>query len=197
MNHAKAFEIANNLVMRMRSVCERVEIGGSIRRGKADVKDIEIVAIPFFQTDMFGGSLLSHSLDVFPWERDGVLEKSGHKYKKVALNAGINLDVFIVTPPAQWGVQMVIRTGPSDFSHWIVTKRSMGGALPDYYFVKDGSIWDGRDGSKFNTPEEKDFFRLCGLKLIEPALREAKWTKTPSALSGISPKSNADLEEKR
>ncbi len=177
MKHADAFLIANDLLLRLRPLCERVEIGGSIRRGKADVKDIEIVAVPNFQTDMFGGTLLNHSLDIFPWEHEGAVEKNGHKYKKVALNAGINLDVFIVTPPAQWGVQMVIRTGPSDFSHWIVTKKSLGGALPDAYFVKDGSIWDGRDGSKFNTPEEKDFFRLCGLKWMEPALREAKWGK--------------------
>lgn len=72
---------------------------------------------------------------------------------------------------------MVIRTGPADFSQWMVTKKSLGGALPDHYFVKDGAVWDGRDGSKFNLPEEKDFFRLCEMKWIEPGQRVARWKR--------------------
>jgi len=177
MNHTDAFRIAKNILETLRPICERIEIAGSIRRQKAEVKDIEIVAVPMFQTDMFGGNLLDHSLDAFDWKQMGELTLNGHKQKKILLGSDIALDLFIVTPPAQWGVQYVIRTGPKDFSTWMVTKKINGGALPDSYFVKDGAVWDGSDGSKFNLPEEKDFFRLCGLNWTEPALREARWTK--------------------
>jgi len=177
MEHGAAFFIADELLRTLRPSCERIEIAGSIRRAKKEVKDIELIAIPLFMPDLFGETLLDHSLDVFDWASVGDLKAGGHKMKKVALHAGINLDLFIVTPPAQWGVQMVIRTGPAEFSQWMVTKKSIGGALPDHCFVKDGAVWDGRDGSKFNLPEEKDFFRLCGLNWLEPALREARWKR--------------------
>jgi len=177
MNHADAFLIADEAIRVLRPSCERIEMAGSLVRGKAEVKDIEIIAIPKFMPDMFGETLLDHSLDVFDYLSIGVLIEGKHKMKKIDLHSGIRLDLFIVTPPAQWGVQKVIRTGPADFSKWMVTKRIFGGALPNHLFVKDGAVWDGRDGSKFNLPEEKDFFRLCEMKWIEPGLREARWKR--------------------
>lgn len=41
-----AKQLAELLVSKMRDYCERVEIAGSIKRGKAEVKDIELVVIP-------------------------------------------------------------------------------------------------------------------------------------------------------
>lgn len=177
MEHGAAFFIADELLRTLRSSCERIEIAGSIRRAKKDVKDIELIAIPLFMPDLLGETLLDHSLDVFNWASVGVLVEGKHKMKKIDLHSGIRLDLFIVTPPAQWGVQMVIRTGPADFSQWMVTKKSLGGALPDHYFVKDGAVWDGVDGGKFHLPEEKDFFRLCEMKWIEPGQRVARWKR--------------------
>jgi DNA polymerase/3'-5' exonuclease PolX len=113
------------------------------------------------------------------------LRASGDKYKKIWLKKeNIQIDLFLVTPPAEWGVQSVIRTGPSDFSHWMVTRKSRGGALPDNYIVADGAVGirtrsdkgDGRQGI-ISTPEEIDFFSLCGMDWIEPSQRVARWTK--------------------
>lgn len=41
-----AQRLAEQLLSELAPVCERVELAGSIRRGKASVKDIELVAIP-------------------------------------------------------------------------------------------------------------------------------------------------------
>ena len=46
MKLAQAENLARRVVETMAPYCERVEIAGSIRRGKAEPKDIEIVAIP-------------------------------------------------------------------------------------------------------------------------------------------------------
>lgn len=46
MRLAQAKTIAEEIVSTIEPYCERVLIAGSIRRGKADVKDIEIVAVP-------------------------------------------------------------------------------------------------------------------------------------------------------
>jgi DNA polymerase/3'-5' exonuclease PolX len=118
-------------------------------------------------------------------EQAGVcfIRAGGEKYKKLwMLQENIQVDLFLVTPPAQWGVQSVIRTGPSDFSHWMVTRKSRGGALPDEYIVADGAVGqrvrgdkgDGRQGV-IPMPEEVDFFRLCGLDWIMPKERLARW----------------------
>jgi len=44
--NADARAAANKLVALIRDKCERVEVAGSIRRGKAEVKDAELVVIP-------------------------------------------------------------------------------------------------------------------------------------------------------
>ena len=89
----------------------------------------------------------------------------GPRYKRL-LYQGVPLDLFSVLPPAQWGVIMVIRTGPAQFSHRIVTPKRYGGLLPSHLRVKDGAVWHGEE--MVPTPEEADFLRLLGLEWVEP-----------------------------
>lgn len=46
MKHTEAYQIATRIKAELQPHCERIEIAGSIRRNKPEVKDIEIVAIP-------------------------------------------------------------------------------------------------------------------------------------------------------
>jgi len=182
MRHGMALRIAETWLEMFRPCCERIEIAGSLRRGKSEVKDIEIVALPKLQTvsDLFGERLgeLNALEDCVQGYRDEFeLVKNGPKYKKLMLPEGIALDLFIVTPPAQWGVQFVIRTGPSEFSHWMVTKKLLGGALPDAYYVDHGSLWNAITREPIATPEEQDYFALCGLPWLEPAQRAPRWKR--------------------
>lgn len=158
--------LARTLIEQLAPYCERIEAAGSVRRMKPEIGDIELVAIPKMQLDMFGGTTQDHSLDAVAWAGMGRCMKSGHKYKQVELHAGINLDLFIVTPPAQWGVIFTIRTGPAEFSHRIVTTKAHGGLLPSNFSVREGAVWNSKE--MFSTPEEVDFFRLIGLQYIEP-----------------------------
>lgn len=179
MEHTKALKIANGLVADFSPYCERVAIAGSVRRNKPEVKDIEIVAIPKLVPDQIG---MFTGFD-FPDEPAplrsalddalvgiGRFIKNGERYKQIVLNDGINLDLFLVLPPAQFGVIYVIRTGPSDFSHWIVTPRKHGGALPSNAQVKDGVVW--QCGKALEMPEERDFLEFLGLGWIEPCDRK-------------------------
>lgn len=59
MNFTEALPLAQSLAQSMRPFCERVEIAGSIRRKKPSVKDIEIVAIPKWETQPCVGDLFS------------------------------------------------------------------------------------------------------------------------------------------
>lgn len=210
MKHADALRIAQELVERLRPACTRIEIAGSVRRGKPDVKDIEIVAVPdltFPPVDrpVFGQpapKIYATKLDklLAQFHDEGWLkrEKIGPKYKKVLIDpqkfgielggdsmfGGISLDLFLVTPPAEWGVLMAIRTGPADFSHWCVTRQRNGGVMPNTHRCQDGAVWLGATEEKHPDPstklsmsEEIDFLKFLGLEWIEPGEREARWMK--------------------
>lgn len=197
MEHTKAVNIAESMMNYLRPACERIEIAGSIRRGKTEVKDIEIVVIPDLspvpraRAEFGKPAPMIHKtkLDAFLYElvkQDKIfMQKDGERYKKFIIkDHAIAVDLFIVLPPAQWGVQFTIRTGPADFSHWIVTRKKHGGALPNLHRVQDGAVWEGEHEEKsldgqvlvgFET--EVDFLNFLGLGWIEPGEREAHWSK--------------------
>lgn len=197
MKHDVALAVGQSLVDHLRPAFTRVEIAGSIRRNKPEVKDIEIVAVPDLSplprpVPVFGQpvpkwhkSILDRMLAEME-ERNAIrFEKNGERYKKLYLKyAGIYVDLFLVVPPAAWGVQLTIRTGPADFSHWIVSRQKMGGGLPNGYRVQAGAVWEGEretksleDQVRVGFEEEADFLSWLGLGWLEPGERVAKWTR--------------------
>ncbi len=46
MKYSVALQYANEIVGLLSSSCERIEIGGGIRRGKPEPHDIEIILVP-------------------------------------------------------------------------------------------------------------------------------------------------------
>lgn len=177
MKHAEALRIAKSLIEFLGADCLRVEVAGSVRRGKAEVKDIELVAIPktLETKDMFGLPVIVSALDQVSWSLVGDLALSGARQKKILLYEGITLDLFIVLPPAQWGVIYTIRTGPAEFSQWCVTPRRKGGALPSDSRVSEGRVL--RYGEPLTMAEEIDFLTYLGLGWIEPEERVAGWKR--------------------
>lgn len=209
MKYDVAFRVAEALVDHLRPTCERIEVKGSVSRFKPEVKDVEILVVPDLTPVPramleFGKPippLYKTQLDKLLAEMahdDAIrLDQSGPRKKTFYLKyAGISVDLFICIPPSQWGVQAVIRTGPSDFSHWCVTSKRSGGALPVGYFIKHQVVWieseiDKQDmpedadiaielltdTNHLSMPEEIDFLNFLELGWIEPKERVARWAK--------------------
>ncbi len=208
LTHANA--IACWLVDQLRPACGRIEIAGSVRRKKPEVKDIEIVAMPdltpprveFGQKKIFRTQLDAVLNQLFEDKHIG-FEMSGDKFKKLNLyrpgdwNPLIQVDLFLCTPPSQWGVLYTIRTGPAalenNFSKWVVTQKHKGGGLPDGHFVKHNVVWIEsqigeedvprdpvkaakvmNDQNHVPMPEEIDFLNFLGLGWIDPDKRLVK-----------------------
>jgi len=188
MKLQEAKKVATNIGNLIFPYCSRLEIAGSIIRGKDDVGDIEMVARPKMKPvyDLFGEKVGEHSLlnDRAVFEVFGNVIKAGPRYVQVETTWGINLDLFIVLPPARWGVIMAIRTGPADFSKWIVTNRSKGGALPNGWKVADGRVWDGQVELGMKFEEELEFLKWLDLGWIEPKDRVAMWGRFPRTYLG-------------
>lgn len=190
VNLKEALHEANMLVRLLRPACERIDIAGSICRSKAMIKDIEIVAQPLMipdSTRLFEdeqvSALTKHiarltAADDSELTYDPELRRDGPKYKRLLwgqrkpVAQTIAVDLFIVVPPATWGVIKAVRTGPADFSQLLVTTRSRGGACPGHLHVRDGALWDGNE--QVDTPEESDFFAALDVPAWSPESRTAE-----------------------
>lgn len=210
MNLADARYIAEDLRSAIEPGCVSgmTEIVGSVRRKRVDVHDIEILGVPILRAPRpeFGNPVVFLTIvDKLLYE----LVKGGRLYQPVqngpkkktfpinleaynlqSLNE-FHFELYLVTPPAQWGVLSVIRTGPAKqedhFSKWCVTNRNSGGLLPDGYLVKHGAVWsmdqvdhrrEPRPGEiPLEMPDEQSFFNFLGIGFIEPQERHARWRR--------------------
>jgi DNA polymerase/3'-5' exonuclease PolX len=184
---ATAHQVADRLVGRLERSCEKIQIAGSLRRRRPVVHDIEIVAQPLLYEipNLLGQgyalrSKLNDALDELIEER--VLRffpgaKNGERMKQFLVEpSGIKVDLFIVLPPAQWGAILAIRTGPSHYSHWLVTPRIKGGGLPSYYRMEHGALWQGN--RLIETPTEESFFAAMEIDpMPAPESREPAWRR--------------------
>jgi DNA polymerase/3'-5' exonuclease PolX len=176
MKLEQARKIAESLRSDLEPYCERIEIGGSIRRRKLEVKDIELVVIPKFgdfptgQMSLDGDPLTSYENLLFEHiaanREEYRIIKMGVKYAQIH-KSSMMIDVFTATPET-WGYIFLLRTGPAEFSKWVVTELKKRG-----YTLKRGAVWatDSLGLLQCDTPSERDVFRMLGIDWIEPEYR--------------------------
>jgi DNA polymerase/3'-5' exonuclease PolX len=167
--------------------CERIAVAGSVRRERPDIGDIEIVVAPLFELEpeglwgepatidrlasrlgelAFEGLLLPRLVTVT--RKDGSVESQqrvGHRYQALAYR-GFPVDLFIVRPPASFGVIFTIRTGPADWSQRLVTD-----CQRRFNRVENGQLL--HFGKPVDCPDERDFLLAIGQPWVEPADRAA------------------------
>lgn len=164
MKLSQARNIAEKLVYQLAPACSKIEIAGSIRREREDVKDIEIVCLP--KLVQSGGDLF----DLLPptLVRSQAFIKAAYnlgqilgggtsdRYMKVLITdtfSKINLDLFI---PEEYDYirQLAIRTGSSEYSHtkiavawnrkgWVGTANGLRLFLECIDINKERSFQDG------------------------------------------------------
>ena len=189
MDLQQARSLADALAEALRPGCERISVAGSVRRGKPEPHDLEIVAIPkstFVPTGNLFGEMSELELDHFTpalsdllrsgrWEFDPLIKRNGPRYKRLReVQTGMCCDLFLATP-AGWGGALAIRTGPAEFSQGLVTL-----ALRQGKHVADGYLIHGHPRTEGGSPKgsrcplilptltEEAFFSALGLQWCEP-----------------------------
>lgn len=167
----EAYAIARDVAQELRPHALRVKAVGSLRRRRPTVGDIEFLVEPAVEVaDLFG------TLTPVVAPIRAVLEQLGRWVKgadrmmqvsDLLGRPGLTCEVYLVHPPAQWGSQLAIRTGPSDLGKLAVT-------LMHHHGLREqrGHVIEVRTGNVLPTPTEEDFFRLAGLPCWPPAKRD-------------------------
>lgn len=165
-------ELALQVVEMLRPYCARIEIGGSIRRGKKDPKDAEIIVIP--------GDGLHDYLDLMVEEKQ--IEKGsawGEKQRKF-LYRDLKIDLYMGNEE-NWGALFWLRTGPGDAgrevmkwlgqNRWPIRFQEMR-----VWYAKDwqydGKAWTSETKIPLRIASEDDVFTLLGMPFIPPDQRD-------------------------
>lgn len=176
-----AKRVAQAIVTELAPDCERIAVAGSVRRGKGNPKDIEIVYIPrvserqigFFpdmveevdEFDLALDRLLARGVLL----RDDRVKRWGEKYKRaIHVGSGMVIELFAAREDT-WGYIYALRTGPADWNRKLVTRRDQGGMLPKPLMLVAGNVL--RYGQFTPVPDEATFFGLFGMPCWPPEER--------------------------
>lgn len=179
--------VANLIIEKFQpeKTCHQIEIAGSIRRKRSTIGDIEIVAQPkqiVLQRGLFDNSVKYRTETKLDKQIAKLFDagfftgyvKNGPRYKQIWVEDRIKLDLFLVLPPAQFGMIMLIRTGSVNYSHQFVTRVKRGG----WYKCQDGALYrrvslqNNNSWKHVATPTEQSVYDALGWTWIPPAERD-------------------------
>ncbi len=170
----KAWPFAQELLEYLGKVpgVRAVEVGGSLRRMRATVGDIDILA----------AAKDSHNvMEAFVSRKDvaRVLGK-GETKSSVEFTHGLRAQLW-VHPPEHWGTALVYATGSKDHN---VRLREY--ALKKGFSLSEHSL-ARKDGSEVTCEHEEDVYKTLDLPFIPPELREDRG-EVQAAIKGTLPK---------
>jgi len=169
--------IAATIVADLAPVCMRIEVAGSVRRGKDVVGDIELVVIPRYEpTGLFGDRTTNalwthlHASDAYRFLKG---DNPDGRYYQLALSThdDLQVDLFLARPD-NWGLTLLVRTGSAAFSTSILARwKKIQGIGWEQPGSVDGRLVD-RTGRAIPTPEEDTVFALVGMRPVDPTHRK-------------------------
>jgi DNA polymerase (family 10) len=162
----RARPLAEKIADIVREHCERVEIAGSIRRGRPYCGDIDLVCLP-----KAGG----REAIIERCQRTCLLHKLGEQYVVFTLKNGFQLDLWFAhggggdmfaPEPSNFGVLLLARTGSAMHNVWIAQHAQ----AQRLHFNPHKGVLRGRE--VVASIEEQDIFTALGLDFIAPERRE-------------------------
>ena len=160
--------------------CEVISVGGSYRREKPLVGDLEIVFVPkvISEPDGLFDSIRVSLADkmIESWLATGVIKKrlaatsrfsswgplNKHAHHVVS---GIGVDFFAEPDIRDWGRTLAVRTGPAEFNVRLMATAPRHGLNAHAYGPALDRIGNGE---RVFAATEREFIELCGLPYQEP-----------------------------
>ncbi len=140
----EAVKMALELQTELDKICNKATVAGSIRRGKEEIGDIDIVVIP-------------KNLDTFYDDVKKIIEfEYGAKKKVFGMYHGRPINIFI-TNEESWGAQLMTATGPA---HYNIRKRSL--VKKRGYLLNEYGLFDRESNEYIVGATEKEIYEFLG-----------------------------------
>jgi DNA polymerase (family 10) len=157
-DYAPTLEKARELVSLIEPFCYRIQIAGSLRRRKRQVRDIDLVVI--WKAAGLGLAGV--------WQQNKArmtIPKGGSKIIRFTWEF-VPVQISVATEEA-WPMILLIRTGSANFNKFLATL-----ALRRGMKLKASGYLIGKDLNEIDLECEQDIFAALGLKFREPQQRE-------------------------
>ena len=203
---AEAQALADELVDLLAPSCHALAVAGSVRRERETIGDLELVARPVMRTTQAGlfgagprasdlwaavdelvrmpGNGLQRHPDIVTAAGRPRSAPWGERYRKL-LWLGRPVDLFTADGDS-WGAQLLIRTGPPEYSQaWVEALRGVG------LQMRGGWVRSLETDEIVPVPDEETAHALVGWPFVLPPGREAwrgsrDWSKRPLQEPGMS-----------
>jgi DNA polymerase/3'-5' exonuclease PolX len=182
MNLPTAQHYAAKISEWLSDVCHRIEIAGSIRRGRPVCNDVDLVCIPKIheEKDMLGAITKRYSLvheflaeyaraypDRCRW-KTGLSNPNGKQF--IVQLHKCQLDLWMASPE-NFGTRLLCRTGSMEHNLWLAQRaQAMGGKWESYDGVRLGL-------KRFPAETEEQVYNALDLPFIEPKDREIEFLR--------------------
>jgi DNA polymerase/3'-5' exonuclease PolX len=159
-------DVAGQVKDLLSPACDRIEVAGSIRRGKPRVRDIDLVAIPrHLRTDIGNPVWRMEFVDAVRgcdrWTIHSSLHNTSRSVKlRSVADPRLKIELWLA-PPERFGWIHLLRTGDHEFTHELVARAPMRGVK-----FADGEVLVNH--AVRACPDESDVFAAVGLPFIEP-----------------------------
>lgn len=141
---------------------QKIEIAGSLRRGKEIVKDADILVIPYQEA---GAAQVAEAITALADKNESQAEVSGKGPTKISLRyQGLPTD-FRIIPPPSFACAYQYFTGSKEHNTQLRSlAKKLGFKVNEYALIKSGE--------ELYPQTEEELYQLLGLAFIPPELRE-------------------------
>ena len=163
---AQAEGIVKSLVSHLQGACQRIEVAGSIRRQRSECGDIDLVAFPLYQADLFGNPGGPMLLDQLLCNM-GVAWTGGEKIHRFQWELA-DIDLYLCDKD-NFALTWLIRTGSAEHNQYLCQLANQRG----YSISYSQGLKNRATDEVLIIKTEEELFHLLGLSYVEPHLREA------------------------
>ena len=155
-----ALPAAQTLLAHLRNspAVEKAEIGGSLRRGKEIVKDLDLIAASNQPREVMKAFISAPNVEK--------IVAHGETKSSVLLAGGIPCDLRVI-PPDAWATALAHFTGSKE--HNIALRQR---AIDRGLHLSEWGLFKGKSKTPMKLKEEKELHKALGLSFIPPELRE-------------------------
>lgn len=159
-SYARMKRIADSIEVSISKHVKRLLLVGSLGRREGYAEDIDILVEPVSTNSIEG--IRAVLKDIGEWKKGADRQMT----VKNVFHSGVQLDLFLCHPPAQWGVLTAVRLNPIPL---VIYGKQV---IDDKGYIRGGGTIHDEHGDELHLPTEREWFDLIDIPFSFP---EKRW----------------------